>query len=280
MTNRKPLQMIVFAVLATGASLLAAQSDARAQRPRDRQSPVSWVNPDLPDGAGLTHHVLASQALGHEVGYVVCTPPGFDASRDTRYPVIYFLHGLGGNETSDSAGFSSLIARGIRDSSVPPVICVFPNGGRSGYRGSVETMIAQELIPLIDKSYPTKAEAKSRAVAGFSMGGAGAVRLSILHPELFCAAGSWGGGMWRGADAILAAAEEGADTLRGHKYAALLVNGDQDRPDAFEALARKLSDLKILHEVVVVQETPHNLGLYYERAGERMTAFLGQQLRN
>ena len=102
---------------------------------------------------------------------------------------------MGGNEAADSGGFSGLIGRGIRGGIVPPVICVFPNGGRSGYRGSVEKMIVEELIPLIDMRYPTKAEAGSRAVAGFSMGGAGAVRLSVIHPELFCAAGSWGGGM-------------------------------------------------------------------------------------
>jgi hypothetical protein len=77
---------------------------------------------------------------------------------------------VGGTETSDSAGFSSLIARVIRDGSVPPAICVFPNGGRSGYRGSVEKMIVEELIPLIDTNYPTNSDVKSRAVAGFSMG--------------------------------------------------------------------------------------------------------------
>ncbi len=218
--------------------------------------------------------------MGHEVGYVVWTPPDYATSGDTRYPVIYFLHGMGGNEASDSAGFSSQIARGIRDGSVPPVICVFPNGGRSGYRGSVETMIVKELIPLIDKDYRTKADAKSRAVAGFSMGGAGAVRLSIMHPELFCAAGSWGGGMWQDADAIVAAAESGAQTLRDNAYAALLINGDRDRPDAYKLLVQKLSELKIPYEVVVLPDTPHNLGLYYERAGKKMTQFLGKHLRD
>jgi endo-1,4-beta-xylanase len=218
--------------------------------------------------------------MGHDVGYVVWTPADFDASKKTRYPVIYFLHGMGGNEASDSAGFSGMIARGIRDGSVPPVICVFPNGGRSGYRDDVEKMIVEELIPLMDKTYPTKAEAKSRAVAGFSMGGAGAVRLSVMHPELFCAAGSWGGGMWRGADAILAAAEKGADTLRANAYAALLINGDRDRPDAFKPLAQKLGELKIPHEIVVLPDTPHNLGLYHQRSGSKMVEFLGKHLRD
>jgi endo-1,4-beta-xylanase len=162
---------------------------------------------------------------------------------------------------------------------MPPVICVFPNGGRSGYRGGVETMIIDELMPLIDKEYPTRAEAGGRAVAGFSMGGAGAVRLSLLHPELFCVAGSWGGGMWRGADEILAAAEQGVETLKGNGYGLLTVNGDRDRPEAFAPLAEKLSTLGVEHEVVVLEDTNHSLGLYYERAGEAMGKFLGRHLQ-
>jgi len=271
------LPRVFWLCMLAGHWLVVLSSTAMAQR---EERPVSWVNPKLPNGAGLTHHVLSSQSLGHDVGYVVWTPPDYDSSGSTRYPVIYFLHGMGGNEASDSAGFSGLVDRAIRDGSVPPAICVFPNGGRSGYRGTVEKMIVEELIPLIDKSYPTKAAAKSRAVAGFSMGGAGAVRLSLLHPELFCAAGSWGGGMWRGADEILASADKDADTLRANNYAALLVNGDQDRPDAFQSLAEKLGGLQIPHEVIVLPDTPHNLGLYYERAGQQMTQFLGKHLRD
>ncbi|TWU34262.1 alpha/beta hydrolase-fold protein [Novipirellula artificiosorum] len=72
---------------------------------------------------------------------------------------------------------------------------VNPNGGMSGYRGDVEKMIVDELIPLIDWSYPTKANASGRVVAGFSMGGAGSVSLALRHPDLFCTAGSWGGAL-------------------------------------------------------------------------------------
>ena len=280
MTDLHLLRIPFFALWAIVTFLISLQSDACAQRPRGQRPPVSWVNPKLPDGPGLTHRVLASKAMGHDVGYVVWTPPDYDASGRARYPVIYFLHGMGGSEASDSAGFSGLIARGIRDGSVPPVICVFPNGGRSGYRDGVEKMIVEELIPLIDESYPTKAEPKSRAVAGFSMGGAGAVRLSIMHPDLFCAAGSWGGGMWRDGDAILTAAGKGAHTLKDNAYAVLLINGDRDRPDAFESLVQKLSELEIPHEVVVLPDTPHNLGLYYQRSGSKMAQFLGKHLRD
>jgi len=243
------------------------------------QKPVSWVNPKLPAGSGLSHHILDSKAMGHEVGYVVWTPKDYDASGKTRYPVIYFLHGMGGNESADSGGFSSQVSKGMREGTMPPVICVFPNGGRSGYRGEVEKMIIEELIPLIDKNYPTKPEAKHRAVDGFSMGGAGSVQLSIIHPELFCVAGSWGGGMWRGADELLAAAEKNADMLKKNSYGVLLVNGDQDRPDAYQALVEKLTTLKVEHQVIVLPNTPHKLGLYYEGAGETMVKFLGQHLQ-
>lgn len=157
-----------------------------AKKSAEERPPVSWVNPKLPAGPGLKHHVLESEAMGHDVGYVVATPNDYDASGKTRYPVVYFLHGMGGNESADAGGFSGLVRGATRAGKMPPAICVFPNGGRSGYRGEVEQMIVEELIPLIDQTYPTKAEAASRVVAGFSMGGAGSARLSLMHPDLFC----------------------------------------------------------------------------------------------
>ena len=246
--------------------------------PAAQAAPVSWVNPKLPDGPGLTHRILDSKAMEREVGYVVWTPRDFDASGRTRYPVVYFLHGMGGNESADAAGFSDLVGRGIRDGILPPMLCVFPNGGRSGYRGNVEKMILEELIPLIDSTYPTRAQANARGVAGFSMGGSGAVRFWILHPELFCVAGSWGGGMGRESDALLAAVDRNVEALRQRPHGVFLVNGEQDRPEAFRPLAEKLRALNIDQEMVVLPETPHNLGLYYQRAGTNMIRFLGRRL--
>ncbi len=128
---------------------------------------------------GLSHHVLTSKALGHEVGYVVWAPPDYAAKVSTRSPVIYFSHGAGGNESADARGFSSWAARAIADGSLPPTLCVFPNGGMSGYRGEVERMITEELIAAIDGDYRTIAKPQSRALAGFSMGGTGSVLLYL-----------------------------------------------------------------------------------------------------
>jgi endo-1,4-beta-xylanase len=154
---------------------------------------------------------------------------------------------------------------------------VFPNGGRSGYRGEVETMIVQELVPLIDRAYPTRG-ASARAVAGFSMGGAGAVRLSLLHPDLFVAAGSWGGGMWRDGEALVEAIRSHGPRMTSKGFGLLLINGDKDRPDAFDSLAEACKEAKVDHRVVVLPDTPHNLGLYYQRGGEAMADFLGRHL--
>lgn len=250
----------------------ASATNARAN-PLGRRG-VSWVNPKLPAGTGLTHHVLASAALSNEVGYVVWTPPGYDPGK--KYPVLYFLHGAGGNESGDSAGFSGWVAKGIEKGEVPPVIVVFPNGGMSGYRGAVEKMIVEELIPLIDKNYPTLASAESRAVAGFSMGGAGAVRLSLMHPELFAAASSWGGNA--GPD-LGPVAEKNAEALKKRGFGLLLINGEKDRPDAFKSLAQKLDTVGVANQIVILPGLEHNLGRYYELSYDQVMKFLGDHLK-
>jgi enterochelin esterase-like enzyme len=235
---------------------------------------VIWVNPQLPKGPGLQHHVLKSAALDGEVGYVVWTPLHYDVTR--KYPVVYFLHGSGGTESADAAGFSGWVAKGIEKGLLPPILVVFPNGGMSGYRGAVEKMIVAELIPLIDRTYPTLAQAQSRAVVGFSMGGAGAVRLSVMHPELFAAAVSMGG---RAGSEVDAAAEKHASLLQQRQVGYLLINGEKDSPKAFQVLAKTFTAAGVEHQVVIQTNLGHNLGLYYERSFEQLMPFLGAHLK-
>ena len=78
-------------------------SIATAQRTERK---INWVNSEIASVKGLEHKVLASKSLKHDVGYVVWTPPNYDDSGNRRYPVLYFLHGAGGTEASDSGGFS------------------------------------------------------------------------------------------------------------------------------------------------------------------------------
>jgi len=247
----------------------------RAQRPTKN---VQWVNPNTQAIPGLSHHILTSEAMGHDVGYVVWTPPDYSTDVNKRYPVIYFLHGAGGDESADARGFSSWAARAIAHGSLPPALWVFPNGGMSGYRGDVERMIIEELIAAIDRDYRTVAKPESRALAGFSMGGAGSVYLSTVHPDLFCAAGSMGGGIQSRSEQMITAIERAVPVWKKNGFGFFLVNGDNDRPDAFRDFSTILDANGIDNEVLILPDTKHNLGLYYERSVSRMLAFLGEHL--
>lgn len=258
---------------------LPDQRPVSNQRSQCRRRDVKWVNPNIKDMPGLSHHILKSKGMGHDVGYVVWTPPDYSEKVNKRYPVIYFLHGAGGNETSDAGGFSSWVAKAIADGSLPSVLCVFPNGGMSGYRGDVEKMIIEELIAAIDKDYRTIAKPQSRALAGFSMGGSGSVYLSVMHPELFCAEGSMGGGIRSSSEQTVAAIEKAIPKWKKNEYGFFLVNGDNDRPDAFKEFSVILEKNQIDNEVLILPDTKHYLGLYYERSVSKMLAFLGKHLK-
>lgn len=272
---KRMVTLVLFPAIAFSTALAGAETPQTKKAERE----IKWVNPKLPEGPGLSHHVLHSRALGQDVGYVVWTPPGYDEKKEQRYPVIYFLHGAGGNESADSAGFSGHVAEAIKKSILPPVLCVFPNGGMSGFRGEVETMIVDELIPLVDQSWRSIAKPASRAVAGFSMGGSGAVRLATAHPDLFCAAASWGGGPRAGNAAMAEVASASAEALKKNGVAFLQIKGDRDHPEGSQEFAKELDKLGIANELIILKDTDHNLGLYYQRSAEQMMRFLARYIR-
>jgi enterochelin esterase-like enzyme len=277
--TKTTMTAVVFMGFAAAGAAEVAQSRPTTRPTTRPQRQITWVNPKLPAGAGLSHHVLASKALGHDVGYVVWLPSGYEDKADQRYPVIYFLHGAGGNESADSAGFSGYLAEAIKNSVLPPVICVFPNGGMSGYRGEVETMIVKELIPLVDRSYRTIAKPASRAVAGFSMGASGAVRLVTTHPDLFCAAAGWGGGPRSGSNPMSDDVTANAEALKKNGVAIMQIKGDKDRPEGNQEFAKLLDKLGIANEINILKDTDHNLGLYYQRSADQLLKFLAKYIK-
>ena len=209
-------------------SLLGLSSQAQQAR-----SQTKWNNPDGPRVPGVEHGSFHSPSMDVEVGYNVYLPPGY-AQGNRRYPVIYFLHGAGGNENSDAAGFSDLVARLATQKKAPAVICVFPNGGMSGYRDRPEqkimgeTLLIKELIPLIDRTYRTRADREGRVIAGFSMGGGGAIRLALKHPDLFSASASWAAALGsRGGDLPPQLETDNLRRLAG-RVRLLMVVGDKD----------------------------------------------------
>jgi putative tributyrin esterase len=109
------------------------------------------------------------------------------------FPVMYLLHGLSDDHTIWTRRTS--IERYVQDL---PLIVVMPDGGRSFYCDAVagpayETHIVKDVIGFVDRFFNTVADRKGRAIGGLSMGGYGALKLALQHPDLFCSAVSHSG---------------------------------------------------------------------------------------
>lgn len=239
----------------------------------DGKDKVVWVNRPGTPRENTDHLVLKSRQMLHKVGVSVHLPGDY-AATDERYPVIYFLHGVGGNEVSDVEGVMSFLQPLLTEHQLPQPIVVFPNGGLSQYQGRVEPMIVKELIPYIDKHYRTLASTESRLVAGFSMGGAGAIRLAIRHPQTFGGALSWAGGMWDKDVALLEAAATNAPTLKSHGFHVLMINGEHDRPHVFAALEEVFNQHSVSNQRVVLEGQEHEFSSYLENSRGLVAEFL------
>ena len=163
-----------------------------------------WVNlPEKPLPSGVTHRTYYSEAMKVNVGYCIYLPPNYEQIASQRFPVIYYLHGGGGDELKVLPEALHLHQQ-ILDEVLPPFIMVMPNGGKGSYfadsvDGKVmsETTIIQELIPHVDTTFRTIAERRGRCIQGFSMGALGATKLACKYPELFCSLSAYAGGMKR-----------------------------------------------------------------------------------
>ncbi len=254
-----------------------------ADAPAAPRREVSWNNPPTEPHRLVSHKELASQALQRTVGYTVYLPPSYASESERRYPVLYFLHGAGGNENADGPAFAGIVDRLVRAGRIPPVVCVFPNGGLSGYRNhpetglNVETMIIEELLPLIDANYRTLAQRESRVIAGFSMGGGGALRLALSHPHLFSAASSWAGAMTnRRTNQLPPELDVAGLSAQEPTVRLLLITGYDDKSThaGHWTLIERLKEARYPFTLRTLRGVGHNLGRYYELTGEEFATFL------
>ena len=162
-----------------------------------------------------------SATAGFDRRLTVYTPAGYESSK-TRYPVLYVLHGIGGDEdawvTQGRATqiLDNLIARG----EAKPMIVVFTNGNISqeaaplenstGYtrptmdlpqtmEGTFETSFP-EVVKFIDSHYRTRARKRSRAICGLSMGGFHTLYITLNNPDLFNYSGMFSAAIGTGSE--------------------------------------------------------------------------------
>jgi S-formylglutathione hydrolase FrmB len=139
-----------------------------------------------------------SPTMQKNIPAIVIKPDTYTA--DGAYPVVYLLHGYGGNYT-DWLGINGEYL--ARTADVENLLIVLPDGGRGSWYFDVpddanyryETYIATELVQWIDAHYATRPAPEARGISGLSMGGHGALFLAFRHPEVFGVAGSMSGGV-------------------------------------------------------------------------------------
>ena len=139
---------------------------------------------------------MKSQYLKKAIKFVVIQPSQLNSQE--RYPVVYLLNGYDGNY----AQWTKTAPQLAKTADDLKMIFVYPDGGKSSWYfdspidSSIryESYIIKELVPYVDANFPTKANPKSRAITGLSMGGHGGLYLAIRHSDVFGSAGSTSGG--------------------------------------------------------------------------------------
>jgi enterochelin esterase family protein len=146
---------------------------------------------------GTVHvHRYPSKSLGVTRGLYVYTPPGYEESSQTRYPVLYLLHGMGDTEDAWTVvGRANVIVDNLlAQNKARPLVIVMPYGHtpsappdmRSlGNYGAFEKDLIEDVIPYVQKCYRVSTEQKDRAIAGLSMGGGQALTVGLGNLELF-----------------------------------------------------------------------------------------------
>ena len=154
----------------------------------------------------ISHPWYDSKILGINRRLTVYTPYGYEANPKAKYPVLYLLHGAGGDEEAwSSMGrtaqiLDNLIAKGL----AKPMIVVMPNGNPNQQaaqtfglpttemdwrnpdnRNNYVRSLVEEIVPFIEKNYRTVAKKSHRAIAGLSMGGGHTIAASGMYPEAF-----------------------------------------------------------------------------------------------
>lgn len=182
----------------------ALVAEAQTEAPSLPAPPEGFDRPreDIPHGR-LETIEYDSTTVGITRKAQVYLPPGYTA--DEKYPVLYLLHGIGGDENEWTRGGRPqvILDNLLADEKIVPMIVVLPNGRaakditardpipkQSPAFAAFEKDLLNDLIPHIEKTYSVKTDRESRALAGLSMGGGQALNFGLGNLDHF----AWVGG--------------------------------------------------------------------------------------
>lgn len=170
--------------------------------------------PPAPEGFNVVRDGIArgklemvdyeSKSVGTRRRALVYTPPGY--TPDRKYPVLYLLHGIGGDEEEWRKGAKPevILDNLYADGKAVPMIVVMPNGRaqpNDRAEGNVmaaapafakfEADLLQDLIPFVERTYAVNRDRASRALAGLSMGGGQSLNFGLGNLDVFAWVGAF-----------------------------------------------------------------------------------------
>ena len=163
------------------------------------QPPQLWEARDVPHGT-VEINWAKSRVTGDTRAYHVYTPPGYEAGRGPRYPVLYLLHG--NNDTAsgwtDVGKANFILDNLIAEKRAVPMLVVMPWGHALPYTGPqsnntalVQRYLIEEVLPQVERKYRVARGRDQRAIVGLSMGGGHALHIGLSHLDQFSAVGAF-----------------------------------------------------------------------------------------
>ena len=146
------------------------------------------------EAGGAECRAMPSAVLDRAVRYCVLLPPGFATDPARRFPIVYHLHGLGGDEQwLLNGGGWDMVEQAREQGKIGEFVIVTPDAGRTFYVNSrdgeelYEDFFIKEFVPAVENRYRAGGSRQTRALAGVSMGGYGALRFAFKYPQMFSA---------------------------------------------------------------------------------------------
>jgi enterochelin esterase-like enzyme len=213
-----------------------------------------------------------SKVSGGNRKMTIYTPP--DYAKDKKYPVLYLLHGIGGDHNEwPKGGVTNIILDNlIADKKAVPMIIVMPNGRASGGPaggkggnafqdfGAFDQNLLKDVIPYVEANYSVKADREARALAGLSMGGGQSLNFGLSNLDTF----AWVGG-FSSAPNTKAPDKLIKDYADATKKLRLLYVACGDKDTLFkisQGVHKMLEDNKVSHIYNVIPEGKHDFKVW------------------
>lgn len=261
----------------------------------------------------LLRGAIESPTLGRGFAYSIYLPDGYKTS-DRHYPVVYLLHGAGGDETAwaSQGNIQQNLDKLVATNAIPPVIVVMPGcvgcWWVDGPRELAETAFWRDFVPTIERRYKISAQRASRFVAGLSAGGYGAVRFALKYPDRIGGAAAFSPAVYTTEVPAISAARSQPPFLdadgkfeparwhmknypnylagyfsQPHKVPFYLVSGDNDRfgiaPETMKLFMALFERQPALTELRIV-DGDHSWSVWGQAIGDALVYLLGRRPAN